>query len=135
MQQKGYDYPVRRLRGRDNSSCVTIPLQVRATLNIKRGDWLMFGETPWRGVAAFVRVSDEQYQALTAAGRKEFRKSARKVPADKGVLRVIIPPAVRKFLSAEVGDSLIFGLTPVSGVISICAVKGGGKSTGGRRAG
>ncbi len=135
MQLAGYDYPIRKLRKCGNSICVTLPLQVRGFLALECGDWLAFGSTPWRGLAVFVRVPADQYEALAADGRKEFRKFARKIPKGKGPMFVRIPLAIRKILSAEVGDFLIFGLTPVDGVISICAIKGGGESAGSRSAG
>lgn len=135
MRLAGYDYPVRRLRRSRDSTCVTLPLQVRNFLALERGDWLVFGETPWRGVAAFAKVSDEQYQLITADGRKEFRKLARKIQGTGRMVFVVIPPAICKLLSAEVWDPLIFGLAPRPGMITIAVVKGGGDSTGSRRSG
>ena len=135
MQLAGYDYPVRKLRKTEAGCCVTLPLQVRGFLALERGDWLAFGSTPWRGLAVFVRVTTKQYEAIAADGRKEFRKLARKIPKGKGPMFVRIPLAIRKILSAEVGDFLIFGLTPADGVISLCAIKGGGDSAGSRRTG
>ena len=135
MQLAGYDYPVRKLRKTKAGCCVTLPLQVRNYLGLEYGDWLAFGSTPCRGLAGFVRVSAAQFEAIAADGHKEFRKLARKIPKGKGPMFVRIPLAIRKILSAEVGDFLIFGLTPVDGVISICAIKGGGDSPGCRRTG
>ncbi len=135
IELAGYDWPVRNISKSNGSVYVTLPLQVRDCLDVKPGDWLVFGETPWPGVAAFLKVTAEQNEAIAADGRKEFRQLARKVQGKKGPLRFNIPKAVRKILSAEPGDSLIFGLTPVSGVISISAVKGGGDSAGSRRSG
>ncbi|MBA7475500.1 hypothetical protein ES707_10871 [subsurface metagenome] len=135
MQMAGYDYPIRKLRKRGNSNCVTLPLQVRSYLALERGDWLAFGFTRWAGVAAFVKVTAAQYEAITADGRKEFRKLARKVQGRKGTLGVDVPPAVCKLLSAEAGDS--FHFSPRSGqcVVNISAIKGGGESAGSRRTG
>ncbi|GAJ05995.1 unnamed protein product, partial [marine sediment metagenome] len=69
MQLAGYDYPIRKLRRSADQDCVTLPLQVRGFLQVKRGDWLIFGATLWPGVAAFVKVSDEQYRSMTRAER------------------------------------------------------------------
>lgn len=135
MQLAGYDYPVRKLRRHSDTNCVTLPLQVRGFLGLENGDWLVFGSTPWRGLAAFVRVPDDQYQAIAADGRKEFRKLARKIQGKCRMRSVAIPPAICEILSAEPGDSLIFGLTPASGLISLCAIKGGRNSHGSRRTG
>ncbi|MBA7484475.1 hypothetical protein ES707_20002 [subsurface metagenome] len=135
MQLAGYDYPVRKLRKTKAGCCVTLPMQVRNYLGLEYGDWLAFGSTPWLGLAAFVRVTTKQYEAIAVDGRKEFRKLARKIPKGKGQMFVRIPLAIRKILSAEVGDFLIFGLTPADGVISLCAIKGGGDSAGIRRTG
>lgn len=135
IQKGGYDYPVRKMRRSGNSTIATLPLQVLGFLDVKGGDWLTFGATPWRGVAAFIKVTADQYDRIAADGRKDFRKLARKVQARKRGVIVAIPPAICKLLSAEVGDSLIFGLTPTPGVISIAAIKGGGNSAGSRRSG
>ncbi len=135
MELGGYDYPVRRLRRSGGASCVTLPLQVRNSLALERGDWLVFGETPWPGLAAFVKISAEQYERIAADGRKEFRQLARKVQGKESTLSVAVPSAIRKILLAEPGDHLIFGLTPQPGVLSISAIKGGDGSTGGRRSG
>ena len=135
MQMAGYDYPVRKLRKRGNSNCVTLPLQVRNYLGLVYGDWLAFGSTPCRGLVGFVRVTAAQYEAIAADGHKEFRKLARKVQGKKGTLGVDVPPAVCKLLSAEAGDS--FHFSPRSGqcVVNISAIKGGGESAGSRRTG
>ncbi len=135
MQLAGYDYPVRKLRRSAGVRCVTLPLQVRGFLALERGDWLAFGETPWRGVAAFVKVTAEQYDCIAADGRKEFRKLARKVQARKGGLRVTIPPAICKLFSAEPGDLLHFSPRFEQSVVDVSAVKGGGESAGSRRTG
>ncbi|GAI00591.1 unnamed protein product, partial [marine sediment metagenome] len=84
MQLTGHDYPIRKLRRSGGVSCVTLPLQVRNLLALERGDWLAFGATPWRGLAAFVKVSARQYDCIAADGRKEFRKLARKVQSGDG---------------------------------------------------
>ncbi len=135
MQLAGYDYPVRMLRRSGDKNCVTLPLQVRRSLDAKRGDWLVFGETPWRGVAAFVKVSAEQYERIAPDGRKGFQRLARKIQSSKGTLSVTVPCVICCLLSADTGDFLIFGLTPLPGVISVAVVKGGGESTGSRRSG
>ncbi len=135
MQMAGYDYPIRKLRKRGNSTCVTLPLQVRSYLALERGDWLAFGFTRWAGVAAFVKVTADQYEAIAADGRKEFRKLARKVQGRKGMLGVAVPPAVCKILSAEVGDSFHFSPRSGQSVVNISAIKGGGESAGSRSTG
>ncbi len=135
LQQKGYEYPVRPLRKKESGCCVTLPMQVRNYLGLEYGDWLAFGSTPCRGLAGFVRVTAVQYEAIAADGHKEFRKLARKILDDKGSLVVRIPPVIRKILSAELGDSLIFDIAPGRGTVIVAAIKGGGESTGSRRTG
>ncbi len=135
MQQSGYDYPVRKLRRSGDTVGVTLPLQVRNFLALECGDWLAFGETPCRGVAAFLKVSAGQYERITPDGRKDFGQLARKVQGKKGGLFVAIPQPICKIISAEFGDSLIFGIAPQRGQISLCVVKAGGNSTGSRRSG
>jgi hypothetical protein len=135
MQLAGYDYPVRRLRRCGDSCCVTLPLQVRGFLAVKRGDWLAFGATPWRGVAAFLAVTDEQYQAIAAEGRQDFRRLARKVQSGSGSVFVNIPQGICEILAAEIGNFLMFGISPWPNMITLAVVKGGGESTGSRRSG
>ncbi len=135
LQQKGYEYPVRPLRHHKESYCVTLPMQVRNYLGLEYGDWLAFGSTPCRGLVGFVRVTAEQYEAIAADGHKEFRKLARKIMNHGGSLVIRIPPAVRKILSAEVGDSLIFDIAPGRGTVIVAAIKAGGDSAGSRRTG
>jgi hypothetical protein len=110
-------------------------LQVRNFLALERGCWLVFGECSWPGLVAFFKVTAERYQALPADERKEFRKLARKIGKSKGPLAVTIPAAIRKIISAEIGDLLIFGIGPVRATVTIAAIKGGGDSTGSRRSG
>ncbi len=135
LRHAGYDYSVRRLRSHRDSKCVTLPLQVRGYLNLKCGDWLAFGSTPWRGMVAFIRVTADQYESFADDRRKEFRQLARKVQGKKHGVFVTIPTKVCDILLAELGDFLIFALTPTSGVVSISAIKGGGDSAGSRRSG
>ncbi len=135
MQLAGYDYPIRPLRHHKDSSEVTIPPQVWETLQLEPGDWIIFGVTNWPSVAVISRVPDESSELLDIIKRKDRKFVVRKVTRHRNSLRVVISPAVRKLLSAEPGDSLAFGLTPVSGVISLCAIKGGGDSAGSRRTG
>lgn len=135
LKQKGYEYPVRPLRHHKDSYCVTLPMQVRNYLGVERGDWLMFGSTPCRGLVGFVRVTAKQYEAIAADGHKEFRKLARKIMNRDGSLVVRIPPVIRKILSAEVGDSLIFDIAPGRDRVIVAAMKGGGDSAGCRRSG
>lgn len=135
LQQKGYEYPVRQLRHRNDSYCVTLPMQVRNYLGLEYGDWLAFGSTPCCGLAGFVRVTAAQFEAIAADGRKEFRKLARKIMNNDGSLVIRIPPAIRKILSAEVGDSLIFDIAPGRDTVIVAAIKGGGDSAGSRRSG
>ncbi len=135
LQLGGYDYPIRKLRRVGDVCCVTLPLQVREFLALKRGDWLIFGATLWPGVAAFVRVTDEQYPSMTRADREAQRLKARKVQGGKSSLFVNIPPAIRKMLSAEIGNLLHFSPRSKQSVVDICAIKGGGDSAGCRRTG
>lgn len=135
MELSGYDYPIRRLRRAGDMNCVTLPLQVRNYFKLKGGDWLVFGCTRWPGVAAFVRVTPDQYECIAADGRKEFRKLARKVQNRRRGVSVSVPPAICKILIAEVGDSLMFGLAPRANMVTIAAIKGGGDSAGSRRTG
>ncbi len=133
MQLAGYDYPIRKLRRSGDKTCVTLPLQVRGFLALERGDWLIFGATLWPGVAGVVRVSDRQYQSMTDTDRAAARLTARKVQARKAALFVNIPQAICEILSAEIGDFIYFGIRSLQRVVNICAVKGGGDSTGCRR--
>lgn len=135
LQQQGYEYPVRLLRHHKDSYCVTLPMQVRNYLGLEYGDWLAFGSTPCRGLVGFVRVTAEQYEAIAADGRKEFRKLARKIMNNRGSLVIRIPPVIRKILSAELGDSLIFDIAPGRGQVIVAAIKGSADSAGGRRTG
>jgi len=52
-----------------------------------------------------------------------------------GSLVIRIPPAVRKILSAELGDSLIFDIAPGRDTVIVAAIKGGRDSAGCRRTG
>ncbi len=135
MKMGGYDYPIRKLRRAGDIRCVTLPLQVRESLELKRGDWLMFGEGPWPGSAWICKVTEEEHQTLSADKTEEFRRRARKVQGGKSGLFVTIASPVRKILSAEVGDFLSFSLPPEHGVISVSAIKGDGDSAGSRRSG
>lgn len=133
MKLGGYDYPIRRLRRVGDNYCVTLPLQVRASLELKCGDWLRFGKGPWPGCAWMCKVTEWQYQRLLEGKGGEFRRKARKVRRSKSSLFVTIAKTVRKILSAEVGDSLIFGPELDQGVTSVSVIKGGGVGTGSRR--
>ncbi|MBA7474769.1 hypothetical protein ES707_10123 [subsurface metagenome] len=135
MQMGGYDYPVRQLRRSGDTRCVTLPLQVRGFLSVKRGDWLEFGSTPWLGLVGVVRVSDEDYQSMKRAAGETRQLPARKVQGGRSTLFVNIPPKICEILSADVGDFFIFGLAHRPGVITIAAIKGGGDSAGSRRSG
>ena len=135
MQLAGYDYPIRKLRRVGDVCCVTLSPQVRQSLQLERGDWLVFGSTSWRGVAGFVRVTAEQYEVISPNGRKEFRKLARKVLGRDGSLVIGIPPAIREILSAEAGDSLMFDIVPGRSMIIVAAIKGGGQERANRRPG
>ncbi len=135
MQQKGYEYPVRPLRHHKDSYCVTLPLQVRNYLGLVYGDWLAFGSTPCRGLVGFVKVTAAQFETIAVDGHKEFRKLARKIMNRDGSLVVRIPPVIRKILSAEVGDSLIFDIAPGRDTVIVAAIKDGGESAGSRRTG
>ncbi len=133
MYLAGCDFPIRLLLHHKDSSEVTLPPQVREALALERGDWLMFGATNWPGVAVIVRVPDESSELLDIIKRKDCKLIARKVTRHNNSLRVIIPPQVRKLLLMEVGDSVIFGLTPTPGMVTISATKAGGKHAGSRR--
>lgn len=135
MKLGGYDYPIRKLRRAGDNPCVTLPPQVRESLGIKLGDWLMFGEGPWDGCAWMCRVTEEQYKGKRASESVEFKRKARKVRGKRQHLFVTVGRAVRNILKAEVGDYISFGLEPEAGVISVCAVKGGNGQTGRRRTG
>lgn len=135
MQLLGYDYPIRKLRRSGDVSCVTLPLQVRGFLALERGDWLIFGVTLWPGVAAFVKVSDEQYRSMTPADLAAEQLTARKVQGRTGSLFVNIPQPICEILSAKIGDFLYFGIRSQQRVVDICAIKGGGESAGSRRTG
>ncbi|GAJ09893.1 unnamed protein product [marine sediment metagenome] len=52
-----------------------------------------------------------------------------------GSLVVRIPPPIRKILSAEVGDSLIFDIAPGRDTVVVAVIKVGGDSAGSRRTG
>ncbi len=135
LQWSGYDYPIRKLRTAGGTTCVTLPLQVRDSLELERGHWLVFGSTPWRGVAAFVSVTAKPPSELTPDDRRQLRQLTRKVQRSGKQLCVTIPPEILDIIAAVPGDLLIFGLTAVAGAISVCVVKGGGESTGSRRSG
>ncbi len=135
MQQSGYDYPVRKLRKRSNSIGVTLPPPVRNFLALERSDWLVFGEIPCRGVAAFVKATAEQYEQIAPDGRKDFGQLARKVQGKKGGLFVAIPRSIRKILSADVGDFLFFSIMPRRSVVVVAVIKAGCDLTASRRSG
>ncbi len=135
MQLAGYDYPVRKLRRVGDINCVTLPLQVRKSLKIKAGDWLIFAEGPWRGLVVFFKLPEERYQLFRAGGHKDVLRKCRKVRGGKSSLFVTITAAVRKILSVETGDSLVFGSILTSDEFTLSAVKGGGDSAGSRRPG
>ncbi len=135
MELSGYDYPIRKLRRSSGTNHVTLPLQVRNYLGLELGDWLAFGSTRWPGVVTFVKVTRRWYDQIKADGRKDFRKLARKVQGKKGGVNITVPTAICKMLSAEVGDSLFFGIAPRPGSVCIAVVKGGGDSAGSRRTG
>jgi antitoxin component of MazEF toxin-antitoxin module len=52
-----------------------------------------------------------------------------------GSLVVRIPPVIRKILSAELGDSLIFDIAPGRDTVIVAAIKGSCDSAGSRRSG
>ncbi len=135
MQLRGYDYPIRRLRRVGDVCCVTLPPQVRKSLELKRGDWLMFGECPWPGCAWMCGVTDEEYRRLPADKAPEFRRNGRKVQGGRSGMYVTVSRAVRKILSAEVGDFLSFSLPAECGVISVSVTRGGDGFAGSRRTG
>ncbi len=135
MQQKGYDYPVRKLSKLGGSFKVTLPLQVRNYLELRDGDWLSFGSTPCPGVAGFVKVTASRAELFRAEERKGFRALSRKVRSARGSLRVCIPPAIRRLLGADAGDALIFSMKSEVSAVIFAAVKGSDKSTGSRRSG
>ncbi|MBA7576402.1 hypothetical protein ES708_18243 [subsurface metagenome] len=135
LKQQGYEYPVRPLRYHKDGYCVTLPMQVRNYLGLVYGDWLAFGSTPCRGLAGFVRVTAAQFEAIAADDHKEFRKLARKIMNNDGSLVIRIPPAIRKMISAEVGDSLIFDIAPGRGTVIMAAIKDSRESHGSRRTG
>lgn len=135
MQLRGCDYPIRRLRRVGDVQVVTLPPQVRKSLALERGDWLRFGLSPWPSSAWILKVTNSEYKKLTADTSTEFKRRTRKVQGVKGNLFVTVAPAVRKILSAAVGDFLHFGLASQPGVVSIVTIKGGGESHGSRRTG
>jgi hypothetical protein len=135
IQLGGYDYPIRQLRRSGDTTCVTLPLQVRGFLALHAGDWLLFVAGSWPGLVVFSRVTAQQYELTEPDGREQFRKLARKVQARNSALFVNISPATREILSAEIGDYLIFGIAPGRGFVTLAAVKGGGDSAGSRRSG
>lgn len=135
MRVTGYDYPIRKLRSSAGTICVTLPLQVRGFLALERGDWLVFGATPWRGVAAFVKVTNQEYERIKAAGRKDFRRLARKVQGRKSSLYVGISQGTCEILSAEPGDFLHFSPWFERSIVLVSTIKGGDGLTGSRRMG
>ncbi len=135
MQMAGYDYPVRKLRRSGDCCCVTLPLQVRNLLDVKCGDWLVFGVTPCPGVVSVLKISDEQYRSKRAEDRKGALLRARKVQGGNGSLFINISPTVRKILSVEVDDFLMFGIAPGQDTVTVSAIKGDGESAGSRRSG
>ncbi|MBA7627634.1 hypothetical protein ES703_35101 [subsurface metagenome] len=135
MRMGGYDYPIRRLRRVGEVNCVTLPPQVRNSLELKGGEWLMFGEGPWPGCAWICKVTNSDYERLSPDKVQEFRRNARKVQGGRSGLYVTISPAVRKILSAEIGDFLSFSLPAEHGVISVSVTRGGDGSTGRQRSG
>jgi hypothetical protein len=135
MRLAGYDYPIRKLCRVGDCCCVTLPLQVRNLLDVKRGEWLVFGVTPWPGVVSVLKISDEQYRLKRAEDRKGALLRARKVQGGNGSLFVNISPTVRKILSVEVGDFLMFGIAPGQDMVTVSAIKGDGESPCSRRTG
>ncbi|MBA7531194.1 hypothetical protein ES705_23405 [subsurface metagenome] len=135
MQLGGYDYPIRKLRRVIDVYHVTLPPQVREFLDVKRGDRLMFGESPWPGTAWISKVTEEQRQRFIVEGPKELRRKSRIVQGRRRGVWVTISPAFRKRLSIEPGDFVMFGIQPEQNLVNICAIKGGGESAGSRRTG
>jgi bifunctional DNA-binding transcriptional regulator/antitoxin component of YhaV-PrlF toxin-antitoxin module len=135
MQLGGYNYPIRKLRRARDVCHLTLPPQVREFLDVKRGDWLAFGEGPWPGSAWISRMTEEQYQRFIAERPKDFPREPRIVQGRRRGVWVTISPAFRTRLSIEPGDFVIFGIQPEQKLVNICAIKGIGDSYGGRRAG
>lgn len=135
MQLAGYDYPVRKLRRSGDVRCVTLPPQIRTLLDVKRGDWLIFGATPCRGIVSVMKISDEQYRSKRGEARAGALLRARKVQGGNGSLFVNISPTVCAILSAEIGDSLMFGIAPGQDMVTLAVIKGDGDSAGSRRTG
>ncbi len=135
MQLIGHDLPIRRLCKSRYGCHVTLPPQVWETLQLEPGHYLLFGATHWAGLVVIARVPGEDRKLLDIIKRKDGELVARKVTRHNRSLRVVIPLAVIKILLAEPGDSLTFGLTPVSTVISVSVIKGGGDLSGSRRIG
>lgn len=126
MQLGGYDYPIRKLRRHGDMCVVTLPPQVRKLLDIKLGDWVMFGKCPWRGMVWLHKLGWQECEGLPEDRAAEWRWGVRKVQGKKWNLFVTVSRGVREALSAEVGDALVFSLPVANGVISVCTVKGGG---------
>ncbi len=135
MQLVGHDLPVRRLLRHKESLEVTIPPQVWEILQLEPGHYLLFGATHWPGVTIVAGVTEQDPELLDIIKRKDCELVARKVTRHNRSLRVTIPPEILEIIAAVPGDLLIFGLTAVTGVISMAVVKGGGESTGSRRTG
>lgn len=81
------------------------------------------------------KVAEQDSKLLGIIKQKDYELVARKVTRHSKSLRVVLSPAICKMLLAELGDSIIFGLTPTQGVISISAIKGGGDFPDSRRTG
>ncbi|MBA7638503.1 hypothetical protein ES703_46159 [subsurface metagenome] len=135
LQLAGYDYPIRKLRRSGGVTCVTLPLQVRSFLKLEYGDWLLFAECSWPGLVAFFKVTAERFKTLKADECREVEQIGRKVQKSKRTMLVTISPEIRKLLSAEVGDNLIFDIAPRRGTVIVAALKAGGDSPGCRRPG
>jgi bifunctional DNA-binding transcriptional regulator/antitoxin component of YhaV-PrlF toxin-antitoxin module len=135
MQLAGSDWPVRKLRRHKYTLEVTLPPQVRNTLELRPGDWLLLCGITQPNIALLAKVPDQQAEQVKSGARDVSWLVVRKATCHNNSLRVTIPQPICEMLSAGPGDSLVFGLTPRPGVVSICAVKGGGDSTGSRRSG
>lgn len=135
MQMGGYDYPIRKLCRSGAIRCVTLPPPVRNYLGVENGDWILFKEGRWPGVVTFTKLTNDERDCIAGLGGRDSLKLARKVQGRKCGVRICVPPAVRKILSADVGDTLIFSQHFDAGVITIVAVKGGNGSAGSRRSG
>ncbi|GAI64592.1 unnamed protein product [marine sediment metagenome] len=128
MQLSGYDYPIRKLCRSGTIRCVTLPMQVRNYLELENGDWVVFGSTRWSGVVTFTKLTADRYDCIAGLGGRDSLKLARKVQGRKCGVRIVVPPAICRMLSADVGDSLMFGLAPRANMITIAVIKGGGDS-------